>query len=124
MQLEDKYDLLEPLSGLGGAADITVPEWEKSNGRLVFVHVLAGGYSAETNQVLTTLGRLPAEHRQHMLGAGDYAGNAYVVTDALPWGATLRGWVASVSANSPLEPAQAAEPVKLSKAGAWKIPVA
>ncbi len=121
MKIEDKYEVLEAIAGLGGTEDVTVPAWEKSTGRLVFVHILAGGYSTETNMVLTAIGRLPPEHRQHVLGAGDLSGNAYIVTDALPWGATLRDWVNSAYKAEPVD--RAADPVKFSKAGAWKIPV-
>ncbi|HXB72182.1 MAG TPA: hypothetical protein VNY05_28350 [Candidatus Acidoferrales bacterium] len=127
MQIEEKYELLEPIAGLGGTQDVTVPAWERASGRLVFVHVLTGGYAAETSQVLTALGRLAIEHKQHVLGAGDLSGSAYVVTDALPWGASLRTWVASVSGTAPSSftaPVERpADEVRFLRAGAWKIPV-
>src|SRR5690349_8996157 len=101
MQIEEKYELLESIAGLGGADDVTVPAFEKATGRLVFVHFLAGGYSPETNKVLTAIGKVTGPDRQHILGAGDYQSNAYVVTDALPWGATLRKWVSTLGAPQP-----------------------
>ena len=85
MQIEDKYELLEAVTGLGGTEDITVPAWEKSTGKLAFVHILAGGYNQETKALLISIGTLGPEDRQHVLGAGDYSGSPYVVTDALPW---------------------------------------
>ena len=76
MQLEQKYELLEAVGELGGTQDQTIPAWERSSGKLVFVHLLAGGYSAEVNAILTAVGRLPPENRQRVLGAGDYSGTA------------------------------------------------
>jgi hypothetical protein len=122
MQIEEKYELLEVITGTGGAQDVTVPAWERASGRLVFIHVLAGGYGPETNGILSTIPRLPAEHKQHVLGAGDLSGSAYVVTDALPWGASLRTWVASVSGQAQ-QVERPPDPAQLLRAGAWKIPV-
>src|SRR3954466_14998958 len=122
MPIEDKYELLEPITGLGGAQDVTIPAWEKASGRLVFVHILSGGYGAETNQVLSLIGKVPPDHKKHVVGAGDLSGSAYVVTDSLPWGATLRAWVASVSGKEPELERPLDEP-RLTRAGIWKIPV-
>ncbi len=69
MPIEDKYELLEPLTEVGGVQDVTIPAWEKASGRLVFVHILSGGYAAETSQVLSVIGKLPPEHKQHVVGA-------------------------------------------------------
>src|SRR5579864_4541048 len=99
MQLEQKYELLEAINDLSGDRDQTIPAWERSTGKQVFVHLLAGGYSSENNAVLTAVGRLSPEHRQHVLGAGDHLGNAYVITDALPWGVSLRKWIERIQAK-------------------------
>jgi hypothetical protein len=145
MQLEQKYELLEAVGELTGEQDQTIPAWERSTGKLVFVHFLAGGYKAENNAVLTAVGRLSPEHRQHVLAAGDHAGSAYVITDALPWGVTLRNWITNMSPKEEAPPtapevkveappAAPEVPVKveaptpppaaseLARAGTWKIP--
>ena len=106
MQLEQKYELLEAINDLSGDRDQTIPAWERSTGKQVFVHLLAGGYNSDNNAVLTAVGRLSPEHRQHVLGAGDHLGNAYVITDALPWGISLRQWVAKIQ-GAPAAPAAA-----------------
>ena len=127
MQLEEKYELLEAVGEISGR-DRTIPAWEKSTGKQVFVHLLAGGYSAENNLVLTAVGRLSAEHRQHVLGAGDHLGNAYVITDALPWGVPLRNWIEKIrgQAEAPAPAPAASNAVldesKLARAGTWRIP--
>ncbi len=136
MQLEQKYELLEAVGELVGTQDQTIPAWERSSGKLVFVHLLAGGYNGEVNAILTAVGRLPPENRQRVLGAGDYSGTAYVITDALPWGVTLRNWITNMSpkVETPAAPPAPTIPVtveappaarnaaELTRAGTWKIP--
>jgi hypothetical protein len=137
MQLEQKYELLEAVTEISDDRDQTIPAWERSTGKQVFVHLLAGGYSAENNIVLTAVGRLSPEHRQHVLGAGDHIGNAYVITDALPWGMSLRKWIESIYAKPPAQPPavqapntpvgnaskpDASDAAKLTRAGTWRIP--
>src|SRR5436309_10797445 len=123
MELEEKYNLLETVTGLGGPDDITVPAWEKATGRLAFVHILAGGYNPETKALLISIGALAPEERKHVLAAGDYSGSPYVVTDALPWGSTLRNWLKTAGGKGAPVEQRPADPLKFSKAGAWKIPV-
>jgi hypothetical protein len=137
MQLEQKYELLEAISDLSGDRDQTIPAWERSTGKQVFVHFLAGGYNSLNNAVLTAVGRLSSEHRQHVLGAGDHLGNAYVITDALPWGISLRQWVEQIQGKpqsppsspnaiippSPATPKPETAESPLARAGTWRIPV-
>jgi hypothetical protein len=136
MQLEQKYELLEAVGELRGEQDQTIPAWERSTGKLVFVHLLAGGYNTENNALLTAVGRLSPEHRQHVLAAGDHAGSAYVITDALPWGMSLRNWITNMSPKGEAPPqtpppapeasAKVERPVsdasEMSRAGTWRIP--
>jgi len=111
MVFQDKYELL---ALRGGDNEIALPGREISSGRPVLLHLLAGGYAPENQELLRALGNLSSEQRGHVLDSGDHDGIPYVVTDTLPDNLSVRSWVAAGAVAQPPQssesPAQAAAP--------------
>jgi len=93
MVFQDKYELL---ALRGGDNEIALPGREISSGRPVLLHLLAGGYAPENQELLRALGNLSSEQRGHVLDSGDHDGIPYVVTDTLPDNLSVRSWVAAI----------------------------
>jgi len=107
MVFRDKYELL---ALRGGDKEIALPGREISSARPVLLHLLAGGYAPENQELLRALGNLSADQRGHVLESGDHDGIPYVVTDTLPDNVSLRSWVAAaVVAQPPQSNGSAAE---------------
>ena len=107
MVFRDKYELL---TLRGGDKEIALPGREISSARPVLLHLLAGGYAPENQELLRVLGNLSADQRGHVLETGDHDGIPYVVTDTLPDNLSLRSWVAAaVVAQPPQSSKPAAE---------------
>lgn len=100
MVFKDKYELL---ALRGGDREIALPGREICSAKPVLLHLLAGGYAPENQELLRALGNLSADQRGHVLDSGDHDGIPYVVTDTLPGNPSLRSWVAAavVAAPSP-----------------------
>jgi hypothetical protein len=98
MVFRDKYELL---AIRGGDLEIALPGREISSARPVLVHLLAGGYAPENQELLRAVGNLSADQRKHVLDTGDHDGIPYVVTDTLPDNLLLRSWVAAAIVEQP-----------------------
>ena len=91
-----------------GPADRTLAGREISSGRLVTIHLLAGGHNAANDALLAQIVSLPPDYQACFLETGDYYGTLYVITDVLAGNPPLRQWLAGLKAKIAAE--QAARP--------------
>jgi hypothetical protein len=114
MVFQDKYELL---ALRGGDREIALPGREISSARPVLLHLLAGGYAPENQELLRALGNLSSGQRGHVLDSGDHDGIPYVVTDTLPGNLSLRSWVAAAVVAQPPQSSESAAPAGAPFAG-------
>ena len=71
------------------------------------------------------LAGLPVTERARVVESGDNDGTPYVVTDTLPGGLDLRGWVKAVAAAvTPPASSPGTDSRPFVRAGMWKVPTA
>jgi len=113
MDFYRKYELLDALPGEGASSFRGL---ETATGRGVCVHLLPGGHSPENDALLARIRALPPESLMQLIEVGEFDGALFVVTDAPPYEHFLE-WIREQDRAT-------AERQKLSRGGAWKIPVA
>jgi hypothetical protein len=113
MDFDRKYELLEALPGKGVKS---FRGRQAATGRSVCVHLLPGGHSPTNDALLARIRALRPESLMQLIEVGQHDGAIFVVTDAPPYEHLLE-WLQE-------QERAAAERRKLSRGGAWKIPVA
>jgi|SRR5579863_10037523 len=99
------------------SSDYLLPGRQAGTGRLVTIHLLAGGFGAENEAVLRRIGALPPQYQVCFLETGEFNGSPYVITDVVKGNPPVRQWLASVEEKS-----AEAEAKRLSRVVAWHSP--
>lgn len=120
MSFDQRFQLTGRIADAIGQADHALAARQISSGRSVTIHLLAGGYNAVNQALMTDITALPAEYQVCFVETGDHNGTPYVITDALAGNPPLRQWLAGVKARLAAE--KAANPNDLTRVRAWKIP--
>src|SRR5580692_3977886 len=115
MDFYQKYELIDPLPGEGTRS---FRARQIATGREVAVHLLVGGKTAENDALLTRLRTLPEGSLRKLIEVGDNDGTTFVATEAPPF-LHLAEWLAEQD-----RAAGAADNLKYTRAGSWKIPTA
>src|SRR5580658_1754895 len=113
MDFYQKYELIDPLPGEGTRS---FRARQIASGREVAVHLLVGGKSAENDTLLTRLRALPEPSLRKLIEVGDNDGTIFVATEAPPF-LHLSEWLTEQE-----RAAGAADSLKYTRAGSWKIP--
>jgi hypothetical protein len=96
MNLEKKYQLLEPLPGEGARS---FRARQTLTGREVSVHLLPGGHTPQNEELLARLRTLPLPALAKLLEVGEQDGIIYIVIEAPPQ--HLLDWLAGNESNAP-----------------------
>ena len=113
MDFYQKYELIDPLPGEGTRS---FRARQIATGREVAVHLLTGGKTTENDALLTRLRTLPEGSLRKLIEVGDNDGTIFVATEAPPL-LHLAEWLAEQERAS-----GAADALKYTRAGSWKIP--
>jgi hypothetical protein len=101
MRFQGRFDLPNAIHGRDN--EVAIPGTDVSSGRPVTVHLLLGGESVETIELLRNVSSLSPERRQQILEEGNYEGIPYVVTYPLPGNSSLRAWVSAPEVQRPTQ---------------------
>jgi hypothetical protein len=99
MTFAKKYELQLPIPELTGERDQQLKACQISSGKLVTIHLLAGGYSGPNHDLLSDAAALPSEYRNRFLEIGDFQGMPFVVTEPGAVPTTIREWIPEAVAN-------------------------
>ena len=92
MQLDGSYEFLE----LTQADGVLVSNArEKDSGKLVQIHLFPAERSQDANQICQSIMGLPDAARRMIIKFGKDGASTYFVTEALPPGEGIRGWIGS-----------------------------
>jgi hypothetical protein len=113
MQLDGAYEFLE----LTQADGILVSSArEKGTGKLVQIHLFPAERSQDANQICQNIMGLPDAARRMVIKFGKDGTSTYFITEALPAGEGIRGWIAGQMGRAS-EPAPAPPPPPPPKEG-------
>src|SRR5580658_260546 len=99
MSFDQRFHLLGSIPESIGRADHTLPGRQISSGRLVTIHLLAGGHNPANDLLLAQVAALPPDYQACFLETGDFRGTPYVITDVLAGNPPLRQWMAALRAK-------------------------
>ncbi len=118
MNFDKKYELQLPIPELTGKQDEQISGRQISTGRLVTIHILAGGYSGENQRLLQEAAELPPKYRGCFIEIGDHQGMPFLVADAAMVTVAVREWIPAATANLEISPL--GKTGEFGKLGSWK----
>lgn len=120
MSFDQRFHVLGTIPDTIGLADHAMPGRQISSGRLVTIHLLAGGHNPANEDLLAQVAALPHDYQACFLETGDHRGTPYVITDVLAGNPPLRQWMAGLKAK--LVSGDPSNPNDPNRMKAWKIP--
>ena len=99
MSFDQRFELTGRIAESMDQADLALAGRQMSSGRLVTIHLLAGGHNPANEALLADIAALPPQYQVCFVEAGDHNGTPYVVTDPLAGNPPLRQWMAGLKPN-------------------------
>lgn len=123
MDLNRKYEFLQPLADPTVSVEQTVPVQERTSGRILLLHLFPAGRGAEDEPLLKQAGQLPSEQQCHIVEIGEWQGAVFIVTSLLPGAVLFRTWLGASAGVAPGEHEIApAQPVTAQPAASLPAP--